>query len=311
MTDEGDPVSCDPRSTSTTRPTASRAAGGEPLRAGVPGALPRGAARARRAPRRRARAARARAAAGRSAAARPRTGARSIATDFLFVYRTDADPRCVDLSLDPSERDYGSLWGLRPDWINYGGSASGGGRARGLALDLVGALVARRDRAHRRAHDAAGAAARLQRRQRHLPVRHRADRPLARPRKHRAPRDRRPTTTASRPSAAARAPARRSWLGSARRDEGARPSRATRAASPPRSRASGRTCSTGSTCPSFTTKRSAASRSRTPAPGVGARGCASRRVSGRASSPSRCAWSAPPASTTPARSRARAPAPTS
>jgi hypothetical protein len=45
---------------------------------------------------------------------------RSIATDFLFVYRTDADPRCVDLSLDPSRRDYGSLWGVRPDWTNYG-----------------------------------------------------------------------------------------------------------------------------------------------------------------------------------------------
>jgi hypothetical protein len=44
----------------------------------------------------------------------------AIATDFLTVYRTDADLRSVDLSLDPSERDYGSLWGYRPDWINYG-----------------------------------------------------------------------------------------------------------------------------------------------------------------------------------------------
>lgn len=44
----------------------------------------------------------------------------SIATDFLRVYRTDADPRCVDRSLDPSDRGYGSLWGTRPDWINYG-----------------------------------------------------------------------------------------------------------------------------------------------------------------------------------------------
>jgi hypothetical protein len=44
----------------------------------------------------------------------------SIATDFLLVYRTDADPRCVDLSLDPSARSYGSLWGVRPDVINYG-----------------------------------------------------------------------------------------------------------------------------------------------------------------------------------------------
>ncbi len=44
----------------------------------------------------------------------------AIATRFLVVYRTDADPRSVDLSLDPSDRDYGSLWGRRPDWINYG-----------------------------------------------------------------------------------------------------------------------------------------------------------------------------------------------
>jgi hypothetical protein len=44
----------------------------------------------------------------------------SIATDFLRVYRTDADPRTVDLSLDPSAREYGSIWGKRPDWINYG-----------------------------------------------------------------------------------------------------------------------------------------------------------------------------------------------
>ncbi len=45
---------------------------------------------------------------------------RSIATAVLLVYRTDADPRCVDLSLDPSARSYGSLWGVRPDAIDYG-----------------------------------------------------------------------------------------------------------------------------------------------------------------------------------------------
>jgi hypothetical protein len=45
---------------------------------------------------------------------------RAIATEFLTVYRTDADPRFVDLSLDPSRRTVGSLWGVRPDWINYG-----------------------------------------------------------------------------------------------------------------------------------------------------------------------------------------------
>jgi hypothetical protein len=70
--------------------------------------------------------ARARLARRRAARARWRDGGSvedrraSIATDFLLVYRTDADPRCVDLSLDPSDRDYGSLWGVRPDWINYG-----------------------------------------------------------------------------------------------------------------------------------------------------------------------------------------------
>ena len=36
------------------------------------------------------------------------------------MFRTDADPRTVDLSLDPSERPYGSLFGRRPDLINYG-----------------------------------------------------------------------------------------------------------------------------------------------------------------------------------------------
>lgn len=45
---------------------------------------------------------------------------RAIAPRMITVYRTDADPRTVDLSLDPSERPYGSLFGRRPDLINYG-----------------------------------------------------------------------------------------------------------------------------------------------------------------------------------------------
>lgn len=45
---------------------------------------------------------------------------RELAPRILHVYRTDADPRTVDLSLDPSERPYGSLFGSRPDLINYG-----------------------------------------------------------------------------------------------------------------------------------------------------------------------------------------------
>ncbi len=36
------------------------------------------------------------------------------------VWRTDADPRCFDLSLEPSERAYGTLWGANPISSNYG-----------------------------------------------------------------------------------------------------------------------------------------------------------------------------------------------
>ncbi|HEY2773768.1 MAG TPA: alpha/beta hydrolase [Candidatus Binatia bacterium] len=44
----------------------------------------------------------------------------AIAVQFLRIYRTEADPRYVDPSLDPSNRDYGSLWTHRPDLFNYG-----------------------------------------------------------------------------------------------------------------------------------------------------------------------------------------------
>ncbi|MCD2195054.1 alpha/beta hydrolase [Actinomycetospora endophytica] len=58
-------------------------------------------------------------------AAHQRTGTaadrrRALAPQLITVFRTDADPRTVDLSLDPSERPYGSLFGARPDLINYG-----------------------------------------------------------------------------------------------------------------------------------------------------------------------------------------------
>ena len=36
------------------------------------------------------------------------------------VWRTDADPRCFDLALDPSDRAYGTLWGANPIASNYG-----------------------------------------------------------------------------------------------------------------------------------------------------------------------------------------------
>jgi len=65
-----------------------------------------------------ARAAEAREAFRRSGAAADRR--RAIAPRILTVFRTDADPRTVDLSIDPSDRPYGSLFGRRPDLIDYG-----------------------------------------------------------------------------------------------------------------------------------------------------------------------------------------------
>jgi hypothetical protein len=65
-----------------------------------------------------ARTAEARAAFKKSGAAADRR--RALAPTIMTVFRTDADPRNVDLSLDPSERPYGSLFGTRPDLIDYG-----------------------------------------------------------------------------------------------------------------------------------------------------------------------------------------------
>jgi hypothetical protein len=44
----------------------------------------------------------------------------SVMSKVITVYRTDADPRTLDLSLDPSDRPYGSIHGRRPDMINFG-----------------------------------------------------------------------------------------------------------------------------------------------------------------------------------------------
>ncbi|CAM5182049.1 hypothetical protein CDEF62S_01688 [Castellaniella defragrans] len=41
-------------------------------------------------------------------------------TPIITVWRTDADLRCFDLSLDPSDRKFGSLWGAKPYDSNYG-----------------------------------------------------------------------------------------------------------------------------------------------------------------------------------------------
>lgn len=41
-------------------------------------------------------------------------------SSIFQVWRTDADPRCFDLSLEPSDRAYGTLWGGNPIASNYG-----------------------------------------------------------------------------------------------------------------------------------------------------------------------------------------------
>jgi hypothetical protein len=43
-----------------------------------------------------------------------------LMAEVITVHRTDADPRTVDLSLDPSDRPYGSIHGRRPDLVNFG-----------------------------------------------------------------------------------------------------------------------------------------------------------------------------------------------
>lgn len=48
-----------------------------------------------------------------------RTLRRAVVCPYMIVYRTEADLRAFDLSLDPSERDAGSLFSYRPDLTNY------------------------------------------------------------------------------------------------------------------------------------------------------------------------------------------------
>lgn len=50
----------------------------------------------------------------------PRDRRDSLVPRLITTYRTDADPRYVDLSLDANDRHYGSLFGRRPDLTNYG-----------------------------------------------------------------------------------------------------------------------------------------------------------------------------------------------
>lgn len=44
----------------------------------------------------------------------------SAHTPIMNVWRTDGDLRCFDLSIDPSDRRFGSLWGADPYSSNYG-----------------------------------------------------------------------------------------------------------------------------------------------------------------------------------------------
>jgi hypothetical protein len=124
LTAEGDPLCCDPaldlydpRNGFAEPPAPTRYAPGflARYRAAQRARVERLDALARQRVARRQRA-RAEAARGGGAAARRA----AIATEYLVVYRTDADPRCVDLSLDPSARDQGSLFARRPDLVNYG-----------------------------------------------------------------------------------------------------------------------------------------------------------------------------------------------
>ncbi|MGY0499261.1 alpha/beta hydrolase [Nocardia sp. FBN12] len=50
----------------------------------------------------------------------PRDRREALAPRVILTYRTDADPRYVDLTLSPNDRPYGSLFGRRPDLTNYG-----------------------------------------------------------------------------------------------------------------------------------------------------------------------------------------------
>ncbi len=51
---------------------------------------------------------------------------RAMAPHYMIVYRTQANPNYLDLSIDPSERAVGSIISPRPDLANY--SAFGLGR---------------------------------------------------------------------------------------------------------------------------------------------------------------------------------------
>jgi hypothetical protein len=57
--------------------------------------------------------------AGRPEDERRRTLRRAVIHPPMIVHRTEADLRAMDLSLDPSDRDAGTLFSYRPDLTNY------------------------------------------------------------------------------------------------------------------------------------------------------------------------------------------------
>jgi len=57
--------------------------------------------------------------AGLSESTRTYVSRRAFLGTFIHVYRTDANPSSVDLSITPSKRDYGSIITVRPDLANY------------------------------------------------------------------------------------------------------------------------------------------------------------------------------------------------
>jgi hypothetical protein len=88
----------------------------------------------------------------------PRDRRAALATGVIVVHRTDADLMSVDLTLDPNDRPYGSLFGRRPDLTNYG--ILGFGRLSSRRLGPDRALHRRHAGPLRGRHPAPGAATR-------------------------------------------------------------------------------------------------------------------------------------------------------
>ena len=67
---------------------------------------------------------------------------RAMAPRMMFVYRTQANPNYLDLSINPSERATGSMISPRPDLANYVGVQDLAASSLPIvAIDLVGAFI--------------------------------------------------------------------------------------------------------------------------------------------------------------------------